>query len=182
MLLLARRLPPPMMKHHATWATNFCREHSLSYPGAACALATLAMSLNTAPEDLSVAKEFTAELLQVMGFEGTEPQESSLNFPVIQCSTKYAIAGILLQYSETATKDLEWLVMKIKTLGPAKRDERRSTVSSILATPRRSQLEEMLHTRMEAVVVILSDFSRMSLTSNFASTCAQMSDILQGVA
>jgi hypothetical protein len=172
LLLLGRKVPPPMMKKQAVWVTNLCREKSVSNVGAALALVDLALSLKNPPEDLILARGFSLELLKVMGFDESQPPDASLDYPIIDSTTKTALAGLLLSNGEKALKDMEWLVAKIKTLKPVRRTETRNTMAGFLATPRRLQLEEVLHTRMEAVVLMLSDFCTMSLAGNWClETC-----------
>ncbi|KAG0630407.1 hypothetical protein M758_1G176000 [Ceratodon purpureus] len=168
LLLLGRKLPPPMMKKQAMWVTNFCKEKSVSNVGAASALVDLALSLKNPPEDLALAREFSSELLKLMRIDESQVQDASLDYPIIENTTKTALAGLLLQNGEKVLKDMEWLVTKIKALKPVRRSENRNTMAGFLATPRRLQLEEVLHTRMEAVVFMLSDFCSMSLTGAMA--------------
>lgn len=167
-LLLGQKLPLSMMKKQAVWVTRICKETSVSNVGVALALAALALSLNVPPEDLNFARGLSSELLKVMGFEESQPQESSLNYPIMDSTTKNTLAGLLLQHGEKVLKDVEWLVTKIKTFKPVRRTETRSTIAGFLAAPRRAQLEEMLYTRMEAVVLMLSDFCTLTLPGTLA--------------
>lgn len=152
-----------MMKRQAVWATKLCKKKIKSNVGVASALAALALSLKAPPDDLILAKGLSSELLKVMGLEESQAQDSSLDFPLIDSTTKAALAGLLLQTGEKVLKDMEWLVTKIKFLKPVRRTQTRNTIAGFLAAPRRLQLEEALYTRMEAVVLMLSDFCNLSL-------------------
>lgn len=166
-ILLGRKLPPPMMKKQAAWATRLCKGKNKCTVGVASALAALALSLKAPPDDLTLARGLSSELVKVMGFEESQRQDSSLDLPLIDSTTKVAVGGLLLQNGEKVLKDMEWLITKIKSLKPVRRSETRNTIAGFLATPRRLQLEEVLYTRMEAVVLMLSDFCTMSLTGNW---------------
>ena len=165
-----------MMKNQAAWVANLCKEKSVSNAGAASALVGLALSLKNPPEDLTLARGFSLELIKVMGFDESQSQDSSLNYPIIDSATKTALAGLLLQIGEKVLKDMEWLVTKIKTVKPVRRTETRNTMAGFLATPRRLQLEEAFYTRMEAMVLVLSDFCTMTLAGNWClESCLQAS-------
>jgi hypothetical protein len=153
-----------MMKKQAVWATRLCKKKIKSNVGVAWVLAALALSLKAPPDDLTLAKGLSSELVKVMGFEESQPLDSSLDFPFIDSTTKVALASLLLQNGEKVLKDMEWLVTKIKFLKPVRRTESRNTIAGFLATLRRLQLEEVLYTRMEAVVLMLSYFCNLSLT------------------
>lgn len=174
-LLLGRKLPPTMMRKQAVWVANLCKEKSVSNVGAASALLGLALSLKNPPEDLALARGFSVELQKVMNFDESQPQDSSCDYPIIDSITKISLAGLLLQIGEKVVKDMEWLITKIKTLKPVRRTESRNTKAGFLAAPRRLQLEEVLYTRMEAVVLMLSDFCTMTLAGNWClERCLQV--------
>lgn len=151
------------MKKQAVWATKLCKKKIKFNVGVASAVAALALSLKAPPDDLILAKGLSAELMKVMGFEESQPQDSSSDFPIIDNTTKIILAGLLLQNGEKVLKDMEWLIVKIKFLKPVRPPGSRNTIAGFLAAPRRLQLEDVLYARMEAVVLMLSDFCNLSL-------------------
>jgi len=170
LLFLGKKLPPSMMKQHATWAEAICKGFAITNSGAVCAMASLAVCLITVPEDFKVAKGFSSELLKVMGFEEVDPIDTSEVYPILNVTTKYSMARFLLQHCENTLKDMAWLVGKIKIIGSVKLPGLRFSISGQSDIPRRFQLEEVLHTRVEAVMLTLSDFSTMCLTGKTSTT------------
>ncbi len=107
LLFLGKNLQPSMMKQHATWAEASCKEFAITNSGAVCAMASLAVCLNTVPEDFKVAKGFSSELLKVVGFEEVDPIDTSEVYPILNVTTNNSMVRFLLLHCENTLKDME---------------------------------------------------------------------------
>lgn len=143
---------------------GICRSSSIEHPSAARTVAGLVIYLMPAPNDLIVARDMASELLKVMGSEDKDPEEISETFPIINNSTKNAIAAMLIQVVDSCIVELDWSVSKLKAIsivnlefiGLKKQHQFGERLPGL-------KLEEALHSRSEALAYLLSSFLEMNL-------------------
>ncbi|OVA13446.1 Fanconi anemia group I protein [Macleaya cordata] len=163
LLMIGNKLPHNLRNFHGAWAIGICRNSIVENPKATKSLVALAMYLSSPPNDLKVAHDMASELLKVIGSEGTDPMEKSETYPIINCSTKSAIASTLLQLIDSVIGDVDWAITKLKafsatTYGNAGLDQHEEGEKSPGLV-----LEEAVYSRSEALVNLLSCFAHMNL-------------------
>ncbi|KAK1316093.1 hypothetical protein QJS10_CPA05g00363 [Acorus calamus] len=163
-LTIGNKLPCNLRNFHGAWVLRICRSTTVENPRATQSVVSLAIYLTSPPNDLVIAQEITLELLKVIGSDDNEPIKSSEIYPIINNSTASGIASMLLQLIESIIVDLEWALLKLKSLSTTnhiindleKSDEIREEPPVLI-------LEESLYARSEALVTMLSSFAEMSL-------------------
>jgi hypothetical protein len=105
-----------------------------------------------------------------MGTDEEEAVEISSSYPTINSSTKNCIAGFLLQNVETNLADMEWVISKLK-LHPTMiiSDLPEELLLNSHSEGSRMKAEVALHTRLEALVIVLSNFAQMSSSGKLHS-------------
>ncbi|KAF3779321.1 hypothetical protein EJ110_NYTH22786 [Nymphaea thermarum] len=146
-LLLGKILPCSLANSIGEWANHMCRTTNLANPKASESLSAIAIYLSSSPNDLAIACDMASELLKVIGTEEEEPIKETKVYLTINNLTGNAVATLILYSMEYFIVDLEWAVLKWKTVW---RD------SSL-------HLEAALCARAEAVVSLASQFAEMNL-------------------
>ncbi|XP_031486918.1 uncharacterized protein LOC116255283 [Nymphaea colorata] len=146
-LLLGKILPCSLANSIGEWANHMCRTTNLANPKASESLSAIAIYLSSSPNDLAIACSMASELLKVIGTEEEEPIKESKVYLTINNLTGNAVATLILHSMEYFIVDLEWAVLKWKTV---------SRDSSL-------HLEAALCARAEAVVSLASQFAEMNL-------------------
>ena len=151
------------MKVHGLWAQSNSKSLKLTHNGVAKALTRLSVCLQPSPDDLILLQTLSEELVKVMGSDEEEAIEISEIYYSINSHTKNCIAGFLLQHVETNLTDIEWIISKLK-LHPTIKTSDLSEESIVKKHYESSRLksEAALHTRLEALVITLSNFAQMS--------------------
>lgn len=157
---LGAKQPPSAMEIHGKWAEMLCKQQKVPNAGAAGVLATMAICLHPAPKDLDVGQRIAKELRSVIGTPDMDAINSSAIYPIICLPTRSNVGGLLLQHVETCLTDVEWVVAMLKLEPSGIPPEVSKTLGPELS---RSKQEEMLHARMEALVLLVSRFVEMSL-------------------
>jgi hypothetical protein len=105
-----------------------------------------------------------------MGTDEEEAIEISSRYPTINSSTKNCIAGFLLENVETNLADIDWVISKLK-LHPAMKisDLPEELLLNNHSEGSRMKAEVALHTRLEALVIVLSNFAQMSSSGKLHS-------------
>lgn len=164
LLIVGKKLPPAQRNSHGNWAVSVCQSKKVENSSAAQNVLLLAIHLLPAPTDLIVARDMASELLKVMGSEDKDPEHRSVKYPVINRSTRNAIATIILRVAESCIVDLEWAVSKVKAIsaGNHVRPDLRKNLqfAENLHGP---YLQEVLYSRSESLVYLLSSFVEMKL-------------------
>ncbi|KAK1292554.1 hypothetical protein QJS10_CPB17g01250 [Acorus calamus] len=163
-LTIGNKLPCNLRNFHGAWVLRICRSTTVENPRATQSVVSLAIYLTSPPNDLVIAQEIALELLKVIGSDDNEPVKSSEIYPIINNSTASGIASMLLQLIESIIVDLEWALLKLKSLSTTnhiindleKSDEIREEPPVLI-------LEESIYARSEALVTMLSSFAEMSL-------------------
>ncbi|KAL0918554.1 hypothetical protein M5K25_010568 [Dendrobium thyrsiflorum] len=174
-LLIWRTLPFEQKKLDGTWMLNVCKNKRIVNPKSAQKLVTLALHLMPSKSDLIAAQDIASELLQVMGSEEKDPIEISRTYPFVNDSTKDAITVALVQLIESCLADLDWSVSKLKAMSNLKCEFDLSTRGHQFTE--RSPgviLEEMVHSRSEALVNVLAFFTEMNLKDSQAEQFLKM--------
>ncbi|KAL0348653.1 UNVERIFIED_CONTAM: Fanconi anemia group I protein [Sesamum angustifolium] len=136
-LMIGNKLPEERRNLVGSWVTRICKSSHVSNSKVAKSLVLAAVTLSSPPADLDVAQNMAAELLRVVGSEDTDPLDISETFPVINKLTDAAIVSTILQKV--------FLFNQMRKVAPE------------LA------MEEMLYSRAEAVVKVLSYIVAMNL-------------------
>ncbi|KAI0510346.1 hypothetical protein KFK09_010947 [Dendrobium nobile] len=174
-LLIWRTLPFEQRKLDGTWMMNVCKNKKIVNPKSAQKLVTQALHLMPSKSDLITAQDIASELLQVMGSEEKDPIEISRTYPFVNDSTKDAITVALFQLIESCLADLDWSVSKLKAISNVKYEFDLSTRDHQF--PERSPgviLEEVVHSRSEALVNVLAFFTEMNLKDSQAEQFLKM--------
>ncbi|XP_042516364.1 Fanconi anemia group I protein isoform X2 [Macadamia integrifolia] len=161
MLMMGNKLPCKLRNYHGAWAISICKSNTMMNSKTAKNVVALAICLSTPPNDLIVAQDIAAELLKVYGSGESDPVKISETYPIINHSTKSALASSLLQLIESVVLDLDWAVRKLKASSAITQrysclDQYGEKVPSLI-------LEEALYSRSEALVNLLSFFVVMNL-------------------
>ncbi|KAF3779325.1 Fanconi anemia group I protein [Nymphaea thermarum] len=146
-LLLGKILPCSLANSIGEWANHMCRTTNLANPKASQSLSAVAIYLSSSPNDLAIACNMASELLKVIGTEEEEPIKESKVYLTINNLTGNAVATLILHSVEYFLVDLEWAILKWKTV---------SRDSSL-------HLEAAFCARAEAVVSLASQFAEMNL-------------------
>ncbi|KAF3779327.1 hypothetical protein EJ110_NYTH22797 [Nymphaea thermarum] len=146
-LLLGKILPCSLANSIGEWANHMCRTTNLANPKASQSLSAIAIYLSSSPNDLAIACNMASELLKVIGTEEEEPIKESKVYLTINNLTGNAVATLILHSVEYFLVDLEWAILKWKTV---------SRDSSL-------HLEAAFCARAEAVVSLASQFAEMNL-------------------
>lgn len=171
--MIGNKLPSERRNFLGTWAIRTCKSSDISNSKIAKSVVSLALELTSPPNDLVVAQEMAPELFKVIGILEIPPTQQPLKKSEIYCvindSTKAAVASSILQLIESIIVDMDWVIVKLKncstaTQKPLLHDENREQEDPCLA------LEEVLDSRAEAVVKVLSSFWVMNLEGKFALT------------
>ncbi|XP_010259501.1 PREDICTED: Fanconi anemia group I protein homolog [Nelumbo nucifera] len=165
-LMIGKKLPCKLRDYHAAWAISICKSNTIVHSGAAKALFTLAICLNSPPNDFILAQEMASELLKVMGSEECDPVETSDAYPIINHSTRTTIASLLLQLIDSTIADLDCAVMKLKALY-----DRTQGSTCLVQQGQKAPgliLEEAIYSRSEALVNLFSCFVAMNLNDSQA--------------
>ena len=97
-------------------------------------------------------------------------QEISDIYHNINSYTKNYIAGFLLQHVETNLSDIEWIISKLKLHPTIKTsDLSEKLILKKHSESSRLKSEAALHTRLEALVMTLSNFAQMSPSGKLAA-------------
>ncbi|KAF8387882.1 hypothetical protein HHK36_026544 [Tetracentron sinense] len=160
-LMIGNKLPCKLRNYHGAWAIRICKNNCIINSKAAKSVVALAISLNSPPNDLIVAQDTASELLKVMGSEERDPVEASEMYPIINHSTGTAITSFLLQSIESVIVDLDWAITKLKAFSPVTR--RINCLDQDGEKAPGLTLEEVLYSRSEGLVKLLSSFVVMSL-------------------
>lgn len=168
---VGKSLPNEQRKHYGNWAVGLCRSKAIRNPSAARSLASLAIYLLPAPDDLIVAHDIGSELLKVVGSEDKDPIEISVTFPIIGHSTKNVLATMLLQLFEISIADLDWALSRLKDFSVF-RLEFAGVKGNIHLAERHPGLvlEETMYSRSEALVNLMSSFTEMNLKGTVSLT------------
>ncbi|KAK6161092.1 hypothetical protein DH2020_004473 [Rehmannia glutinosa] len=160
-LMIGNKMPEERRNLVGSWANRICKSSNVSNSKVAKCLVFIAVTLSSAPADLVISQNMAAELLQVVGSDGTNPLDISETFPVINKSTSAAIVSTILQSVESTIVDMDWIMMKLKSYYTVTQKgisfNQSGKVTSELT------LEETLYSRAEAVVKVLSYFVAMNL-------------------
>lgn len=160
-LMIGKKLPEERRNLVGSWATQLCRRSDASNSKVAKCLVFIAVTSSSPPEDLVIAENMAAELVQVVGSEGTDPVDISETFPVLNKSTSAAISTAILQLVESSVADMDWITIRLKTYNTA--TQKGISLNQTGKVPLELAVEEILYSRAEAVVKILSHFVAMNL-------------------
>ncbi|KAK9288581.1 hypothetical protein L1049_017040 [Liquidambar formosana] len=163
-LMIGNKLHCKWRNFHGAWAIRVCKSSGVMNPKVAKSVATLAICLSSPPNDLILAQDLVMELLKVMGSLGSEqssPLEISETYPIINRSTSTAIASSILQVIESVIVDMDWATMKLRTFSLV--TQRSTSIDQNGAHAPGLALEEVIYSRAEAVVKVLSSFVEMDL-------------------
>lgn len=129
------------------------------------AIITLAIKLIPAPNDITFAKDVATELLLVFGSESDDPIPASEILSFVNCSTKDAIAGVLIGGVESSILEFDWILSRLKEMvnGSTAFDKRGSWYSGGTVVSR-IEVEDALYSRLVSVVHLLSYFAEMNLS------------------
>lgn len=162
--MIGNKLPCKLRDSLGGWAVCICSSSEAANAKAARSILALPVYLRSPPNDLVVAQDMASELLTVFGSEERDPVEKSESYPIINHSTKPAIASLLLQFIESIIADLDWAISKSKALSATSHeitdignsDDHGAKAPGLV-------LEEALYSRSEALVNLFSSFAEMSL-------------------
>ncbi|KAL0414757.1 UNVERIFIED_CONTAM: Fanconi anemia group I protein [Sesamum radiatum] len=160
-LMIGNKLPEERRNLVVSWVTRICKSSHVSNSKVAKSLVFAAVTLSPPPADLDVAQNMAAELLRVVGSEDTDPLDTSETFPVINKSTDAAIASTILQSVESTVVDMDWITIRLKTYYMA--TQKGVSFNQMRKVAPELAMEEMLYSRAEAVVKVLSYFVAMNL-------------------
>ncbi|KAK4405546.1 Fanconi anemia group I protein [Sesamum angolense] len=135
-LMIGNKLPEERRNLVGSWVTRICK-------------------------NLDVAQNMAAELLRVVGSEDTDPLDISETFPVINKLTDAAIVSTILQSVESIVIDMDWITIRLKTYYMA--TQKGVSFNQMRKVAPELAMEEMLYSRAEAVVKVLSYIVAMNL-------------------
>ncbi|CAL9136638.1 unnamed protein product [Musa textilis] len=175
LLIVGKKLPPAQRNSHGNWAVSVCQSKKVENSSAAQNVLLLAIHLLPAPTDLNVARDMASELLKVMGSEDKDPEHRSVKYPVINRSTRNAIATIILRVAESCIVDLEWAVSKVKAISAGNHVQPDLRKNLQFAENLHGLcLQEVLYVRSESLVYLLSSFVEMKLKDSQAEQLLKM--------
>ncbi|KAL8484955.1 hypothetical protein ACS0TY_027311 [Phlomoides rotata] len=160
-LMIGKKLPEERRNLVGFWATQICKSCDVSNSKVAKCLVFVAVTLSSPPTDLVIAQSMAEELLQVVGSEKVGPLDISETFHVINKSTRASIASTILQLIESFIVDMEWITVRLKTYHTATQKGVSSNQTGRVAPE--LAVEEILYSRAEAIVKVLSHFFAMNL-------------------
>ncbi|KAL2229745.1 UNVERIFIED_CONTAM: Fanconi anemia group I protein [Sesamum indicum] len=160
-LMIGNKLPEERRNLVGSWVTRICKSSHVSNSKVAKSLVFAAVTLSSPPADLDVAQNMAAELRRVVGSEDTDPLDTSETFPVINKSTDAAIASTILQSVESTVVDMDLITRRLKTYYMA--TQKGVSFNQMRKVAPELAMEEMLYSRAEAVVKVLSYFVAMNL-------------------
>ncbi|KAG8369921.1 hypothetical protein BUALT_Bualt14G0063600 [Buddleja alternifolia] len=160
-LMIGNKLPEERRNLVGIWSTRICKSHHVTNSKVAKSLVFIAVSLSSPPSDLVIAQNMAEGLLKVVGSEGTDALDVSETFPVINKSTDAAIASTILQLVESNILDMDWITIRLKTYYMA--TQKGISFNQIGKMTPELAVEELLYSRAEAVVKVLSFFVAMNL-------------------
>lgn len=161
LLMIGKKLPNERRNLLGSWATELCRKSEVSNSKVAKCLVFIAITLSSPPADLVIAENLTAELVKVVGSEGNDPVDASETFPIISKITSSAISTTILQSIESSVADMEWITTRLKTCYTA--TQKGISLNQTGEEAPELAVEEVLYSRAEAVVKVLSHFVAMNL-------------------
>lgn len=167
-LMIGKRLPEERRNLVGIWATQTCKSSDISNSKVAKCLVFIAVTLSSPPTDLVITQNMAEELLQVVGSENVGPLNISETFPVINKSTGASIASTILQLIESSIVDIEWITIRLKTYYTATQKGITSNQTGRVAPE--LAVEEILYSRAETIVKVLSHFVAMNLKGMESAT------------
>ncbi|XP_060197754.1 uncharacterized protein LOC132626781 isoform X1 [Lycium barbarum] len=162
-MLISNKLPEEQKNLVGNWAKCICKTSKVSNPKAAKSIVSIAILLTSPPNDLIIAEDMAAELLKVVGSEAErlDSQVTLDAYSIINKSTSAPLASLILHLVESVILDIEWVIMKLKIYSVA--NTRAVLVNQNGVKDTRLALEEIVYSRAEAVVKVLSSFVMMDL-------------------
>lgn len=161
LLMVGKKLPEERRNLVGSLATQLCRRSDISNSKVAKCLVFIAVTLTSPPVDLVIAENMAAELVRVVGSENTDPVDASETFPIISKSTNAAISTTILQSVESSITDMDWITIRLKTWYMTTKKGFSSNQTGKEAPE--IAAEEVLYSRAEDVVKVLSHFVAMNL-------------------
>ncbi|KAJ8573884.1 hypothetical protein K7X08_010395 [Anisodus acutangulus] len=190
-MLISNKLPEERRNLLGNWAKCICKTSKVSNSKAAKSIVSIAILLTSPPNDLVIAEDMAAELLKVVGSESelerVDSQVTLDAYSIINKSTSAPLASLILQLAESVILDTEWVIMKLKIYSVA--NTRAVSVNQNGEKDTRLALEEIVYSRAEAVVKVLSSFvmvdlkdpqaeQLVKLAARFYKNLARMSKLL----
>ncbi|KAL7104911.1 hypothetical protein ACP275_07G012100 [Erythranthe tilingii] len=173
-LMIGNTLPEERRNILGSWTMKIVKTSHISNSKVAKCLVLTAVNLTSPPSDFIIAENMAAELLTVVGSEGpTEPSDTSEKFPVINKSTCAAIASTILQSVESTILDFDSIMARLKTHYVA--TQKGASFNRGGETATELAVEEILYSRTEAVVEVLSHFVAMNLKETQAEHLLRLS-------
>ena len=165
-LMIGKKLPEERRNLVGSLATKLCRRSDVSNSKVAKCLVFIAVTLTSPPADMVIAENMAAELVQVLGSEDTDPVDESETFPIIRKSTSAAISTTILQSVDSSIADMDWIAIRLKTCYMA--TQKGISFNQTGKEAPELAVEEVLYSRAEAVVKVLSHFVAMNLKGTYA--------------
>ncbi|TYI64279.1 hypothetical protein E1A91_D09G077200v1 [Gossypium mustelinum] len=165
MLMIGHKLPCKWRSSHGAWAIRMCKTNNTTNSSIAKSMVRLATSLSSPPTDLLVAQEMLKELLKFIGPNNSDLSQVS-EYLVVNQSTTIAIASCLLQITDNVIIDVDWSTKKLKAASQVAQKtihHNQNGEHNLGFT-----FEEIVYSRVKAVVEVLSSFVLMSLKDNQA--------------
>lgn len=159
-MMIGNKLPTERRNLIGIWVTKICKSYRVSNSKLAKCLASVALTSSSASTNLAIAQNMASELLHVVGSDETDPLEISETFPIINKSTDAAIASTLMQFVESTINDLDWITTRLKAHYTAQKSSSLNQKSDVVSV---SAIEELVYSRSEDVVNVLSHFAAMNL-------------------
>ncbi|XP_042050560.1 Fanconi anemia group I protein [Salvia splendens] len=160
-LMIGKKLPEERRNLVGSLATQLCRRSDVSNSKVAKCLVFIAVTLTSPPADMVITETMAAELVQVLGSEDTDPVDESETFPIIKKSTSAAISTTILQSVDSSIADMDWIAIRLKTCYMA--TQKGISFNQTGKEAPELAVEEVLYSRAEAVVKVLSHFVAMNL-------------------
>ncbi|KAB2012197.1 hypothetical protein ES319_D09G072900v1 [Gossypium barbadense] len=165
LLMIGHKLPCKWRNSHGAWAIRMCKTNNTTNSSIAKSMVRLATSLSSPPTDLLVAQEMLKELLKFIGPNNSDLSQVS-EYLVVNQSTTIAIASCLLQITDNVIIDVDWSTKKLKAASQVAQKtihHDQNGEHNLGFT-----FEEIVYSRIKAVVEVLSSFVLMSLKDNQA--------------
>ncbi|KAG4129173.1 hypothetical protein ERO13_D09G062000v2 [Gossypium hirsutum] len=165
MLMIGHKLPCKWRSSHGAWAIRMCKTNNTTNSSIAKSMVRLATSLSSPPTDLLVAQEMLKELLKFIGPNNSDLSQVS-EYLVVNQSTTIAIASCLLQITDNVIIDVDWSTKKLKAASQVAQKtihHNQNGEHNLGFT-----FEEIVYSRVKAIVEVLSSFVLMSLKDNQA--------------
>ncbi|KAG0478530.1 hypothetical protein HPP92_013249 [Vanilla planifolia] len=168
-LIIWRTLTFEQREQYGTWMLSVFKDRKITSPKFARSVVTIVLYLTPASNDLITARHIALELIQVMGSQEKEAIKISVAYPFLNYSTKSAVAAALMQFIETCLVELDWSVSKLKAEFNIKHDFNIFIMDNrFVERPPGMLGEEMVHSRSEALVLVLSAIAEMNLEDSLA--------------